>query len=110
MWNVDAGWPTVFGWLRTVEQRMAAHAERNEDLTDEQRKVLASEAKSLGASAGRVRALGRLHFLVERVWFKWLRRRAEQRRHNWAWFGLVLRVFPLPPPRIVHSALRAASP
>lgn len=44
---------------------------------------------------------------VNRIWFKWLRRR-HRVRPSWAWFQRVLARFPLPPPVAVHSILRVA--
>jgi RNA-directed DNA polymerase len=51
-------------------------------------------------------ALERLRRMVTRIWYKWLRRRshAGRRRHNWDWMNnVVLKWYPLPAPRIVHS-------
>ena len=55
-----------------------------------------------------IAALERLRRMVTRVWYKWLRRRshAGRRRHNWDWMNrVVLKHYPLPAPRIVHSAV-----
>jgi len=60
---------------------------------------------------GNARALSKLRNWVERDWFKWLRRRSYAARQNWEWMQRVLTVFPLPAPRVVHSALpHAAKP
>ena len=60
---------------------------------------------------GNSSALARLRYEVERVWRKWLGRRSREARLNWEEMGRILRAFPLPPPRAVHSVLaRAASP
>jgi len=56
-----------------------------------------------------VAALERLRRMVVRIWYKWLRRRshAGRRCHNWSWMNrVVLKCFPLPAPRIVHSAVK----
>lgn len=49
-------------------------------------------------------ALSRFRHRVERVWHKWLGRRS-QRRMNWARFGVILRRFPLPRPRLLRIML-----
>jgi group II intron reverse transcriptase/maturase len=59
---------------------------------------------------GNYRALLRLHERVRRIWHHWLGRRSN-RPFPWDRMAVVLRVFPLPRPRIVHSVyLRAAKP
>jgi len=56
-------------------------------------------------------ALRCLRHWVERVWKKWLGRRSATAHRSWRWMNELLKRFPLPRPRIVHSALpRAASP
>jgi len=40
---------------------------------------------------------------VERVWMKWLKRRSRKRNLNWNKMGNILKLFPLPSPKIVHS-------
>ena len=46
-----------------------------------------------------------LHW-TERLWRKWLGRRAHKAKRTWEWFEGVLRRFPLPRPSPVHSVLR----
>lgn len=59
---------------------------------------------------GNGRALSVLRYWVTGDWFKWLRRRSRAAaRLNWEWMNRLLRVFPLPPPRVVHSALPTAA-
>ena len=59
---------------------------------------------------GNGRQLGAFHRAVERAWVKWLARRSN-RGMNWERRVLVLKRFPLPRPRIVHSVMhRAAKP
>lgn len=59
---------------------------------------------------GNGRALAVLRYWVTRDWLKWLRRRSRAAaRLNWEWMNRLLRVFPLPPPRVVHSALPTAA-
>lgn len=60
---------------------------------------------------GNGKALVRFKFEVERVWRKWLSRRSQKGRITWERFMQILKVFPLPPPRVVHSVYaRAARP
>jgi hypothetical protein len=60
---------------------------------------------------GNGRALSVLRCWVERDWLKWLRTRSGAAPRNWEWMQRILEVFPLPPPRIVHSAVpRVANP
>lgn len=47
---------------------------------------------------------------VERIWQRWLSRRSQRARIRWERFKQLLRVFPLPPPRVVHSIYRVANP
>lgn len=47
---------------------------------------------------------------VEKIWQRWLSRRSQRAKIKWERFKQLLRVFPLPPPRIVHSVYRVANP
>ena len=58
---------------------------------------------------GNSQALARFAHEVRRVWKKWLARRS-QRGMSWERFLQVAKRFPLPPPRAIHSVLRAAKP
>ena len=58
---------------------------------------------------GNMRSLSLLHHETKKVWHKWLSRRSEKAAIPWDRFLKILRVYPLPKPRIVHSAW-AASP
>ncbi|MBI4083895.1 MAG: hypothetical protein HY423_14925 [Candidatus Lambdaproteobacteria bacterium] len=51
------------------------------------------------------RGLARFHQQVERTWKKWLGRRSWHAPRTWPWFREFLARHPLPPVRIVHSAL-----
>jgi group II intron reverse transcriptase/maturase len=51
-------------------------------------------------------ALSRYLHAVTRCWHKWLDRRSENRHLPWSLFKKLLGRYPLPPPRIVHSAMR----
>lgn len=55
---------------------------------------------------GNAKALGRLRHAVERLWRRWLARRSHATRMDWSRFAEVLRRYPLPPPRVVHSVYR----
>jgi RNA-directed DNA polymerase len=60
---------------------------------------------------GNARALEQLREWVRRDWLRWLRRRSHAAYRNWEWMLRLLKVFPLPPARVVHSVMpRAAKP
>jgi len=52
-------------------------------------------------------ALARLRFEVGRLWRKWLSRRSWKAGLNWKAMSAILSRHPLPPPKAVHSVLRA---
>jgi hypothetical protein len=55
--------------------------------------------------------LSRFHFAVVGLWRKWLNRRSQRGHLGWERFTSLLGRYPLPRPRIVHSAdRRAANP
>ena len=57
------------------------------------------------------RSLANFLDAVKRCWRKWLNRRDRQRTMDWDKFNRLLKRYPLPPVRIVHSAYsRAANP
>ncbi|MFC1597668.1 group II intron reverse transcriptase/maturase [Planctomycetota bacterium] len=57
------------------------------------------------------RSLANFLDAVQRCWRKWLNRRDRQRTMEWAKFNRLLKRYPLPPVRIVHSAyVHAANP
>ena len=47
---------------------------------------------------------------VHRAWRKWLNRRNRLREVTWDRFNRLLKRYPLPPPRIVHSYVKVAKP
>lgn len=53
---------------------------------------------------GNSRALQRFQYEVHRCWHKWLNRRNRQRELLWPAFNRLLKRFPLPRPRLVHSS------
>jgi len=54
---------------------------------------------------GNATALASFFYEVTQVWQKWLHRRTGRGAMPWR-FMRVLKRFPLPPPRIVHSVYR----
>ena len=57
------------------------------------------------------RSLANFLNAVQRCWRKWLNRRDRQRTMDWDKFNRLLKRYPLPPVRIVHSAyVHAANP
>jgi RNA-directed DNA polymerase len=59
---------------------------------------------------GNTLMLDRLRHEVMRVWRHWLNRRSQRARMAWERFHQLLKWFPLPRPKIVHSGYRAAKP
>jgi RNA-directed DNA polymerase len=58
---------------------------------------------------GNMRGLMRYAHEVERVWRRWLDRRSSKSKMTWDRFRLLLRRYPLPRPRIVHSVYANAA-
>ena len=52
---------------------------------------------------GNYERLATLPYLVARIWRKWLSRRSNERSMPWVAFARILKLFPLPQPRIVHN-------
>ncbi len=52
---------------------------------------------------GNARALGNFLVAVQRCWRKWLDRRNCERTMIWERFNRLLKHYPLPPPKVVHS-------
>jgi len=59
---------------------------------------------------GNARALSCFLMAVSRAWRKWLSRRNRRRVMLWERFNRLLKRYPLPWPRIVHSYVKAANP
>jgi RNA-directed DNA polymerase len=55
---------------------------------------------------GNARALHWFFWVVSRAWRKWLDRRNRQREMTWPRFKRLLKRYPLPSPRIVHSYVK----
>jgi RNA-directed DNA polymerase len=53
------------------------------------------------------RRLAQFRYEVSRIWRKWLSRRSQRRHMRWDRFSELLKRYPLPPIRIVHSALKS---
>ena len=58
---------------------------------------------------GNSRALGRFLYALHRTWRRWLSRRSQRARMTWDRFNRILRRYPLPTPRVVHSVYRRAA-
>jgi group II intron reverse transcriptase/maturase len=54
-------------------------------------------------------ALARIRHETQRVWRKWLDRRSHKARMSWERFARLSARYPLPPPRVVHTAYRPAA-
>ena len=52
---------------------------------------------------GNDRSLKKFHLEVKRIWRKWLNRRNRENAMPWKRFNLLLKRYPLPTPKIVHS-------
>jgi hypothetical protein len=60
---------------------------------------------------GNSKALWRFLYEVTRAWRKWLGRRSQRARVDWARMSMLLKRHPLPQPRIVRSSMpRVANP
>ena len=58
---------------------------------------------------GNGRALARFLYELRRLWRKWLHRRSWHGRMTWEKFGRLIKRYPLPQPRVVHSVYRRAA-
>jgi len=58
---------------------------------------------------GNARALSGFYYWVRQIWYRWLNRRAQKRTLTWCRFQNYLERFPLPPPKVMHSAVRIRS-
>ncbi len=56
---------------------------------------------------GNIKQIQNFRHQTELAWFKWLGRRSQKATLTWERFEAISRVYPLPPPRIVHSKLAA---
>ena len=114
------GYPLVKRKTMATRMRRAIRAiwewcrDNRHEPVDEQRVTLASKLRGHYAYYGitnNSRALATYFFEVTRAWRRWLDRRGGRREMTWERFAALLKHHPLPPPRIVHSALgRPANP
>jgi|SRR5882672_3226904 len=90
--------------------RLWCRVNRHEPLVNQHRTLVRKVKGHYGyyGVTGNGRALSNFVRSVERTWKKWLGRR-NNKGLSWARTMKLLAVFPLPRPRIVHSALRRAS-
>jgi len=58
---------------------------------------------------GNFEALQAFRWQVHRIWRKWLSRRSQRGYLSWERFGALMKRFPLPRARVVHSIYRAAA-
>lgn len=59
---------------------------------------------------GNSRMLTAYWHTVERIWQRWLSRRSQRAQIKWERFQQLLQIFPLPPPKVVHSIYRVVNP
>ncbi len=52
---------------------------------------------------GNGKAIAELRHKVQRIWRKWLDRRSRKAKMNWDKFSRLLKLYPLPAARVVHS-------
>lgn len=77
---------------------------RHEKLKD-QYKLLSSKLRGLYqyyGIRGNFLALQRFYYIGKHSWFKWLNRRSQQNSYTWNGYSDLLKIFPLPKPKIVH--------
>jgi RNA-directed DNA polymerase len=81
---------------------------RHRPIPDQQRyvsAVLLGHCSYYGLT-GNGRALKAFRHQLVRLWRYWLLRRSQRRYLNWDRFNRLLRRYPLPPPKVVHSIYR----
>jgi group II intron reverse transcriptase/maturase len=89
-------------WCRTHRHRSVA----------EQHKTLSLKVRGhygYFGITGNSRALARFLHEVERQWRRWLDRRSSRAKMTWDRYRVLLRRYPLPQPRIVHSTYATAA-
>jgi len=77
---------------------------------EQQHRVLSSKLRGHDAYygiTGNHPMLALLRHRLRRIWFKWLRRRSSGSFRPWEWMKALTKRLPLPPARVVHSALHA---
>ena len=58
---------------------------------------------------GNYRCLNKFQYEVARLWRKWLSRRSNKAKLDWEVFSRLLKRYPLPPARVVHSICQLAA-
>jgi group II intron reverse transcriptase/maturase len=95
-------------------QRLRKWCRRNRHLpVEKQHEILGKKLRGHDAYygiTGNSKMLEQLRHEVKRVWRFWLDRRSQRARMTWERFQRLLKRFPLPPPRVVHSVYLAANP
>ena len=78
---------------------------RHEPIKEQQRQLTLKLQGHYGyyGITGNSYAIGRFRFWVGRMWRRWLSRRSQHARMPWETFNRLLKVYPLPPARCVHS-------
>ena len=96
--------------FRRALRRIAEWCQRNRHKSiKEQQLTLAQKLRGhfgFYGITGNSKALGRFRTQVERIWKRWLDRRSQRARMGWLKFAKLLKRYPLPPARAVHSSLR----
>ena len=84
---------------------------RHKPIADQQRylsAVLLGHYSYYGLT-GNGRAIGAFRHQLVRIWHYWLRRRSQRRCLTWDHFARLLKRWPLPPPKVIHSIYRHAA-
>jgi RNA-directed DNA polymerase len=99
--------------LRRALKRVALWCKRNRHLkVAEQHRYLSAVLLghfSYYGLTGNGRALGEFRHWVTRIWHYWLQRRSQRRSLVWDRFHRLLKRFPLPLAKVVHSIYRHAA-
>jgi RNA-directed DNA polymerase len=92
--------------VRSIAQWCREHRHRP---VSEQHAILSQKVRGHYAYygiTGNARALKGFLCAVHRAWRRWLDRRNRRREMTWDRFNRLLRRYPLPPPKIVHSYVK----
>jgi hypothetical protein len=102
---------------KTMKSRLARSIQRIEQWCHENmHKPVQMQWKTLCAKVrghyayygitGNIRSLSSFVDMVKRSWKQWLNRRNKERDMTWEKFNLLLKCYPLPIPKVVHSIFR----
>ena len=96
--------------LTRISQWCRAH--RHDRLREQHRALVRRVRGHYGyyGITGNARWLSAFRHAVERIWQRWLSRRSQRAAIKWERFRQLLKVYPLPPPVVVHSIYRVANP